>query len=175
MNEFLNNLTSSFSIYIIEQDNDLPFNRGLLLNIGFLELEKIKTNNEIYYYCFHNIDTYPINNSITKSYLYTDTIRNLYENGILIINANLFKTINGFPNNMWGWGSEDYCLNHRYKIKGITIENLNKNNCFHEDKNNNITNSSYNKFNSSIIMFNNTGLNNCIYNCEIIDNWIKIF
>jgi len=40
--DFLNEHTIPFEILVVEQADDLPFNRGRLLNVGFDILEEIK-------------------------------------------------------------------------------------------------------------------------------------
>ena len=39
--------------------------------------------------------------------------------GILSINKDDYKKINGFPNFFWGWGGEDDALNHRMKVENL--------------------------------------------------------
>ena len=45
----------SFRIYIVEQCDDKAFNKGCLLNIGFLETNTGPND----YYCFNDVDTLP--------------------------------------------------------------------------------------------------------------------
>ena len=44
--------------------------------------------------------------------------------GIIKLNDKTIQKINGFPNNIWGWGTEDKALQNRaefYNIKKITL------------------------------------------------------
>ena len=41
-----------YEIFVVNQDNDLPFNRGWLCNIGFTLAENSKCD----YVCFHYVD-----------------------------------------------------------------------------------------------------------------------
>jgi len=62
MHEFLLRQNIHYGIYLIEPfDSNVPFNRGLLANIGFLEALKDKTNK---WNCFfiHDVDLLPENN-----------------------------------------------------------------------------------------------------------------
>lgn len=123
----------SYKFIIIEQNNDYPFNRGILLNIGFLECEKLVTP-KIKYYAHHNCDLFPELGKIDYSYTSPYNIRDLFGfngglGGICIINKNTFKKINGFPNDYFGWGGEDTCIKNRISNNQINInrESYNKN------------------------------------------------
>lgn len=114
-------------VVVIEQNEGKLFNRGMLLNIGFKEYEN-KTN----YFFTHDVD---INPSI-------EVIKNIYSNkdidmyriksghnqslgGIIKVKHNIIFNINGFPNNIWGWGIEDRALYYRCYIKNINISDNN--------------------------------------------------
>ena len=106
--EYLNKMNIPFELLIIEQCDNKPFNRGKLLNIGFIEAEKLKCN----YVVFHDIDMLPI--SVDYSYseipihLATNITTNIqYFGGVTIFPMELFNQINGYPNEYWGWGFED--------------------------------------------------------------------
>jgi hypothetical protein len=123
----------SYKFIIIEQENDFPFNRGILLNIGFLECEKLITP-KIKYYVHHNCDLFPDFGKIDYSYTSPYDIRDLFGfngglGGICIMNRNTFKKINGFPNNYFGWGGEDTCVKNRSTNNNINInrESYNQN------------------------------------------------
>lgn len=122
---FLQNI--NYTIVIAEQlDNNL-FNRGLLCNIGFY-----KFSYGFDYVCFHDIDmTCPI-----IDYSYSDIPLSLlrirskvggevfsnYFGGIVIFPSAVFKTINGFSNNYWGWGCEDDDLRYRCVLHSIPVD-----------------------------------------------------
>lgn len=104
-------------IVIIEQNKKKLFNRGLLLNIGFKE-----NKNKTKYFFTHDIDLNPTKKFITEYYtkrvnrghvlgLYTSQHDTL--GGIIKINDFDIQKINGFPNNIWGWGCEDKALQNR--------------------------------------------------------------
>ena len=41
--------------------------------------------------------------------------------GIVKINVETYSDINGFPNNLWGWGAEDNALQNRAETYNTTI------------------------------------------------------
>jgi len=114
---------------IIEQSRTQPFNRGALLNVGF-DLYK----NSTYYFFTHDIDINPTDKCVKELYtqdvddkhvlgIYTSQCNTL--GGIIKITNNTIHKINGFPNNMWGWGAEDKALQNRAEFYNITkITNL---------------------------------------------------
>ena len=142
----------NFKIYIIEQSDDKEsFNIGKLKNIGFeIASSEIDFDN----YIFSDIDTIPdydLMNYMVNIYKYPLSlaargtrytsknikIKKPFLGALLQINPELFKKINGYPNNFWGWGGEDDSLfnrltdNHMYTIyyplKGSIIDFEEKN------------------------------------------------
>jgi len=118
------NLSNS-KVVIVEQDwNNKLFNRGCLLNIGAKEYEN-KTINII----TQDVDTNPLEKSIKELYLpdVGDNIKGLYNlsnncdtlGGIIKMKNTTFFKINGFPNDIWGWGAEDIALKYRAKYFNI--------------------------------------------------------
>lgn len=120
--------TLKYKLVIVEQNNDYPFNRGLLLNIGFIEREK-DINEHIKYYIHHNCDLFPTLNFQPKlDYSFTpiNEVRDIYGysggiGGIAIFNRLTFSKINGFPNDYFYWGAEDTTLQNRCKNNKIKI------------------------------------------------------
>ncbi len=112
----------SYDIIVVNQDDDKPFNRAKLLNIGF---DYVKDNSD--YVCFHDIDMIPA--SIDYSYpdkpyhLAVDVPQStsLYYGGVNLFNKEDFLKINGFSNEYWGWGGEDDDLLKRIKSVGYDI------------------------------------------------------
>lgn len=117
-------------VVIVEQGNHKLFNRGKLLNVGFKEYE-----DKAKYFITNDIDTCPKENFIKN--VYAENISNNTISGIIcsvcstlggtikINNSDIFK-INGFPNNFWGWGSEDVALNLRALFFKMNIKYGNK-------------------------------------------------
>ena len=118
-----------YKIYIIEQNNKTnKFNRGVLLNIGFLLL---KDNFD--YFIFHDIDLIPNNDLLCYYELYPFnpvhigdvntkySVGGKYFGGVNSFNKKHFELINGFPNNYWGWGGEDDELYDRVVENNLEI------------------------------------------------------
>ena len=102
-----------YELIIVEQADDLPFNRGKLLNIGF----KHAVRNQCDYVAFHDLDMLPID----VDYSYTDVpihlatnfinenreIFKTYFGGVTMFPVETFEKVNGYSNEYWGWGFED--------------------------------------------------------------------
>jgi hypothetical protein len=114
----------NFEILIVEQNEEKPFNRGKLLNVGSLESPSSE------YYCFHDVDMLPIN----SDYSFVSNPTHLaaeaeqfgfklpyagYFGGVTLFNKKDFTEINGYSNEYWGWGAEDDDVMHRCLAKGI--------------------------------------------------------
>lgn len=110
-------------IVVIEQNEGKLFNRGAILNVAFKEYE-----NKTKYFLTHDVDLNPTEILIKNTYnknindkevfaIYTSAHQTL--GGIIKITNNSIKKINGFPNNMWGWGVEDKALQNRTEYFGI--------------------------------------------------------
>jgi hypothetical protein len=132
----LKKLIPDVKIYIIEQDEDKLFNRGKLLNVGYtiamndndLNNDSDLDTNNPEYIIMHDIDLIPNEKIINKYYKMTeyDVIRILNGHtrslgGIIKIRTDAFSKINGFPNNIWGWGVEDRALFYRACIYKLTM------------------------------------------------------
>jgi hypothetical protein len=123
MNSYL--VGYNYKIFVIEQSNDgRKFNRGQLLNIGFVLASAEGYNNFI----FHDVDLLPLDGlkeyytTIPKDQpVHIAAVWDRYGNnpnyfgGIVAFNSEMFNKINGFPNNFWGWGGEDDELLKRTK------------------------------------------------------------
>ena len=120
-----------YELIIIEQVDDKEFNRGKLLNIGFMKAVSLDCD----YVVFHDIDMLPIK----ADYSYSDTPVHLisdfklpegvsrelfddYFGGVTLFPCNLFKQINGYTNEYFGWGFEDDNLLLRCKENQIKLD-----------------------------------------------------
>lgn len=114
-------------VVIIEQDwNNKLFNRGCILNIGVKEYE-----NKTVHCMTQDVDINPFEETIIKYYvdpIPENTIKGIYTSvcntlgGIIKLQSKTFFDINGFPNDIWGWGHEDKALQNRAEFKEINIE-----------------------------------------------------
>jgi hypothetical protein len=117
-------------IIIIEQDDGKQFNRGALLNIGFLWARKLNCK----YVVFHDIDMIPIdvdyNYSTKPIHLatgFTDKNREIFDQyfgGVTLFPIYDFKMIDGYSNKYWDWGYEDDDLLFRCKTHGVELNKL---------------------------------------------------
>jgi hypothetical protein len=185
MKNYLTRKGFSFDFYIIEQEEEKPFNRGKLLNVGFdIASKKFKYPN----FCFHDVDLLPIN----VDYSYTDMpthlsseveqlgwryppIINGFEypdifGGITLFTEENFKGINGYNNEYWGWGAEDDDLLQRIKFKkhpydrripGATRSLKHERHLDQENYSKNIQ--KLNEMRSGILNFMENGLSNLSY------------
>ncbi len=102
-----------YELIVVEQNDDLPFNRGKLLNIGFQQAIRKQCD----YVVFHDIDMLPIDVDYSYSDVpihlatnFTNSDREIFKTyfgGITMFPIDLFKKVNGYSNEYWGWGFED--------------------------------------------------------------------
>ncbi|KAJ8316960.1 hypothetical protein KUTeg_004864 [Tegillarca granosa] len=128
MHNYLNKRKIRHAFYVINQGDNFRFNRGALINIGYIE-----SRAECDHICMHDVDTIPVNPNITYPYPEKGPFhvsspdihpRNHYKSfvgGILIIRNEHFKELNGFSNRYWGWGAEDDDFGIRMRTKRLTI------------------------------------------------------
>lgn len=115
-----------YSVHIIEQAGDAPFNRAMLCNCGFF-----LSYNLADYVCFHDVDYLPV----WADYSYSDVPAHLIWHGlptayqyddfigaVTMFPKAAFEEVNGFSNEYWGWGEEDEELRERCRIKKLTIK-----------------------------------------------------
>ncbi|XP_038070108.1 beta-1,4-galactosyltransferase 6-like [Patiria miniata] len=122
---FLQKQQLEFAIYIVNQESDISFNRGMLLNVGFLE-----ALNFSHWDCFvfHDVDHLP--QSEFNPYGCVDLPRHFIGGadnrnykvpystsfgGVNGFTTPQFWQINGFPNVYWGWCCEDDDLEVRVR------------------------------------------------------------
>ncbi len=115
-------------LYVVEQLDTKPFNRGKLINAGYLEFKK-----EFDYFAAHDVDMLPE----TANYAYTDNPCHLatqvevhgyrmpnamYFGGVTLFPNKRFEQVNGFSNNFWGWGGEDDYIRKRFIEMSIPLQ-----------------------------------------------------
>lgn len=130
--KYLKSKKIDFEIIIIEQADDKPFNRGKLLNVGYIKAKSLGCD----YIVFHDIDMLPI--EVDYSYsevplhlathfeLEYEKAKNLefddYFGGVTMMSNKNFENINGYSNLYWGWGFEDDDLLFRCTQKNIPLD-----------------------------------------------------
>ena len=130
MDKFLSDKEIDYKIFVVEQGNEKPFNRGWLLNIGY----KIASEQGYDYFCFHDVDMLPEDNTCDYSWVDRPThiaarlskfkyrlVYPEYFSGVTIFNKEHFEWINGYSNKYWGWGFEDDDLLYRCRKKGVPL------------------------------------------------------
>uniref|UniRef100_A0A0N4ZI45 Beta-1,4-galactosyltransferase n=1 Tax=Parastrongyloides trichosuri TaxID=131310 RepID=A0A0N4ZI45_PARTI len=121
----------NYIIFLIEPINNDNFNRGKLLNAGFLEVLKLYSFDCV---IFHDIDILPENdNQIYECSSQPRHMATFVKNsdymlknketltGAFAFTVEHFKKVNGFNNNDWKWGLEDVDLTHRTRNSGLSI------------------------------------------------------
>jgi hypothetical protein len=124
-------------VLIIEQEQDLPFNAGALKNVGFV-LGEAQSD----YTCFHDIDylpvwadyswpdaptplvwfgaeTRPVARGQSNYYVHHDLAQ--FFGAVLLVPNDLFRAVDGYSNEYWGWGYEDWDLKFRFLARGIAL------------------------------------------------------
>jgi hypothetical protein len=119
-------------LWVVTQTPGKKFNRGMLLNVGFLQA--FKSNTDITHVILHDVDLIPSDELISYYDRVPQPGRPLhlgkrferyasnpeYLGGVLSIRVNDFLAVNGFPNCFWGWGGEDDEFNLRVRTAGMT-------------------------------------------------------
>ena len=121
-----------FEVIVVEQLGDQDFNRGKLLNIGFLKAEELGCD----YVVFHDVDMIPVDvdysyrakptHLISELDLPEGVSRTLFDEYFgsgKYVPSNIFKQINGYSNEYWGWGFEDDDLLLRCQENHVELDN----------------------------------------------------
>lgn len=122
--------TIPHEVVVVEQADDRPFNRGALLNAGFLHVRDRATH-----VCLHDVDMVPEG----VHYGPYDVPTHLagaasqfgyalpypeYFGGVTAFPVADFARINGFHTGYWGWGAEDDDLLARCGRHGLGVQRL---------------------------------------------------
>jgi hypothetical protein len=169
-----------YKIVISEQYNDNKFNRGFLLNAAFLEAEKNFNFSKKYIHM--NVDYYfNLSMNFPEEFLnFKEGFMEIYccapQYNILssscLFDSESYKSINGFPNDLEGWGGDDWAIRNRIienDIKLLKIDGLFNNGLVFEEKYNFENDVSNNDCNINLAMRNDTksnGLNSIKYKLE---------
>ena len=118
------------SIVVIEQAGVGLFNKGALMNAGFLLAER-----QTRWLCFHDVDMLPQNGDC--DYSCPSGIRHLagrvqqfgyampysdYLGGVITASVEAFRETNGFSNQYLGWGAEDEDFRLRIRLAQVTFD-----------------------------------------------------
>lgn len=126
LSDYVSTQVDCFNISVVEQDDNEPFNKGILNNLGVL------LNPDADYYCIHDVDlipefsdySYPEKPShlstLCSQFNYVEDPAALM-GGVVLFQHDHFKKVNGYPNDYVGWGKEDACLLSRVMNKGFSV------------------------------------------------------
>eukprot|EP00040_Diaphanoeca_grandis_P017010 m.88270 g.88270 ORF g.88270 m.88270 type:complete len:505 (+) comp26174_c0_seq1:225-1739(+) len=128
MSNWLKSQDVDFEIFVINQTDERRFNRGQLLNVGFLLAEQ-----SCDYIAMHDVDLLPLNANLSYRYpnhvmhIASPTFHPLYKfpkfiGGIVLMKNTDYRQINGLSNKYWGWGREDDDFYMRLSTANIKIE-----------------------------------------------------
>lgn len=127
MHPFLMKQQIEYGIFIIEQEGNKDFNRAKLMNVGFIESQRLEAGGWMCF-IFHDIDLLPLDTR--NMYTCPKQPRHMsasidklnfklpYEDifgGVSALTLEQFINVNGFSNKYWGWGGEDDDMFYRLK------------------------------------------------------------
>ncbi|KAK3792598.1 hypothetical protein RRG08_009956 [Elysia crispata] len=136
MHPFLQRQNLQYGIFIVEQAGDGPFNRALLMNVGYREALLLHPSLDCF--IFHDVDLLPLDDRIRYSCggQPVHLSANIDVHGNKLMYANLFggasmltkammENVNGFSNVFFGWGGEDDDMSFRVRSHDMKITRYN--------------------------------------------------
>ena len=134
MDNFFKDKDIEYKIFVANQvypDSVSGFNRGTSKNVAY----DIAQKEGFDYFCFHDIDMLPEDDSC--DYSYPNNVEHLavhvkqfdyglkyqeYFGGCILFTKEHYEKINGYSNGYWNWGMEDDDILFRVKQKGLAEE-----------------------------------------------------
>lgn len=129
MTSFLMKQGIHFKIHVLNQVDDLRFNRASLINAGFSLVR-----GEADYIAMHDVDLLPLDDGLSYRFpghgspfhvsspeLHPKYHYPTFVGGIFIITSRDFELVDGMSNKYWGWGLEDDEFYVRLKEKKFSI------------------------------------------------------
>ena len=124
--------SAQLKVVFVNQNWDFPFNKGAMLNIGFLEIKKLYP--DLYQnitFVFHDVDIIPfhglgIRKLLDRFITSSGTIKHIYGfqhslSGVFSITGLDYEKVGGFPN-IYGWNVEDIILQDRVLSHNLSID-----------------------------------------------------
>lgn len=110
-------------VVVCEQGPLLPFNRGLIKNLG-VALGELDPRDTVY---LHDVDLLPGPELRAYPLAQDDVVLHLYGHrhclgGAVGMTYRTFQRVGGFPNDLWKWGGEDYALEQACTAAGVTVD-----------------------------------------------------
>ena len=126
MHPFLQKKKLAYRIIVVEQLDGDEFNRGSLLNVGYVHA---RTYSNFDCYIFHDIDYLPINIDNDYSCAQSPMARGRcipgskifasrnprFWGAVMYADKTSFELVNGWPNLYFGWGGEDDDIGIRFR------------------------------------------------------------
>lgn len=122
----------NFKIYAVNQIDEFRFNRGSLVNVGFLYATS--NTEKCDYVVMHDVDLLPVSPLLDYSYrleqmpyhlsapgLHPEYNYSTFIGGVLMVSRQNFLSTNGMSARYWGWGREDDFFYIRLRQANWTI------------------------------------------------------
>lgn len=115
----MNKYPDDFKIYIVEQVDEKPFNRGKLINCGFIE-------SNCHRFAAHDVDMLPLNVDYSKGYgaiqLASSEIQKTgYLGGVTLFNEFFFREVGGYHNDYYSRAEDNELAFHLKRLgKSVT-------------------------------------------------------
>ncbi|CAB0002304.1 unnamed protein product [Nesidiocoris tenuis] len=117
----------NYSIFVVEQMGNETFNKGVLMNAGFLTALDRPANGVMYHcFIFHDVDLLPEDDrnmytcppqprhlSVAVNELHYKLPYRVLVGGVFAVRTEHFLRLNGYSNLYWGWGGEDDDMGYR--------------------------------------------------------------
>jgi len=133
--EYFKKHNQDLKVVIVEQDNDKPFNKGVLWNAAFLEAQNYYEALEPKVFIHNNSDNLinhgePFPSDLARPEVGFMDIRRVPHldeyigsqmlGGCCSFDAPSYRQTNGFPNNLWGWGGDDWAMMRRIRERNVS-------------------------------------------------------
>uniref|UniRef100_A0A0A9ZFX5 Beta-1,4-N-acetylgalactosaminyltransferase n=1 Tax=Lygus hesperus TaxID=30085 RepID=A0A0A9ZFX5_LYGHE len=117
----------NYNIFVIEQMGNETFNKGILMNAGFLTALDRPAHGVMYHcFIFHDVDLLPEDDrnmytcpqqprhlSVAVNELHYKLPYRVLVGGVFAVRTEHFLRLNGYSNLYWGWGGEDDDMGYR--------------------------------------------------------------
>ncbi|XP_061841798.1 beta-1,4-galactosyltransferase 3-like [Nerophis lumbriciformis] len=132
LHPFLQRQQLDYSIYVIHQAGNFTFNKARLMNAGVREAMQEREWECLF---FHDVDLIPIDDrniyvcgsnpkhaAVAINKFGFKLPYDAYFGGVTAFTPQQYRTINGFPNNYWGWGCEDDDIGLRVYMAKMRVQ-----------------------------------------------------